>query len=84
MTNETNGTATVAEEDAARDVRIAGHMLDTARVLLADAQKVVIEAERELAVALDREQSMQHRRAIQDGVDARISEGLRNAKYSIT
>jgi len=36
------------------------------------------------AAALDRKQSIKHRRAIQDGVDARISEGLRNAKYSIT
>ena len=41
MTNATNDTATVSEGDAGRDVRIAGHMLDASRVLLADAQKAV-------------------------------------------
>ena len=30
------------------------------------------------------EAEMEHRRTMQDGVDARIAEGLRNAKYSIT
>ena len=47
MTNATNNTATVSEGDAGRYVRIAGHMLEHARVLLVDAQKAVAEAQRE-------------------------------------
>ena len=50
MTNATNDTATVSEGDA---VRIAGHMLDASRVLLADAQKAVAEAQRAYDGALE-------------------------------
>ena len=53
MTNATNNTATVSEGDAGRDVRIAGHMLDASRVLLADAQKAVAEAQRAYDGALE-------------------------------